>query len=983
MAQPYNELAFIIERGAELKLLFAEIDGAYLQHKLTGAPFNVGDLAYRAFKAAMTIELAGTQIIFRGGNDYRIHVQPQMLIAAEAFDKLARYFPIDIIKGFDGQIHPAVHAALCYCVCLNPQNAITVINRLRNNVSLNDFEAVSLTKNDALLQLMIFNLLGRRIKWAQNAAVNLLSLTKINDDELTVHNLAQAIYALSEFLIHGHDYSQAINASWSHLNEVNIQSQDALYTFITQALYLVFYQMFEYSVWRHLDMDRQYMEYLVNRKGVYELWQSQLDAVKAGCLDESNFVVSLPTSSGKTLLAELRTIKHLISSPNKVVYIAPTKALGQQVLRSVKPGIEAIGKKASLVMNIAEKLDSDAYSKADFVIITPEKLELMIRNDSEILSSIGLVVIDEFHNIGQDERGLKLEFLLWRLKKLEYVSFFILSAVISNSEEIASWISGAAVQLYWRPTKIVHGYSIKGSNNVILSGLNRALEIPSIRKISYTTTLAAAFRNIGGVIVIDMTKEWVENKAGEFLVLAQRGDYLARGVELSEQLKLICGDQHPIVEMVKYGFAYHHADLEGEVKVLIERAMKRGVINLLFATTTLAEGVDFPVTTVIINSLFQSGQQISHRLLGNIAGRAGRAGHVNEGYAIFNCPEKWSDQKAQEFWRAEDEPIYSVLSNVAKMKDKPETHLFKFTKQKGRFVKVPDEAKIEWLDRILSTLESYIWTLIKEGVISDDEESIDQLLAELFITSPDVDASVKASLKRWMIERKEYVQATAIPDEAQNILICTGFSFVSSQKIYDSVIDYVQSNDVIRLNNQLLEWFVNLALNIDEVKPRKKHKDVDHIGILQEWVLAENTDISRFFGPGSRLKQAEYISTQIRFSFAWLAFAVGKILEKIDHRQLELYVQYLADFVRWGTINPVLIHFYEYGFDKDTAKMVANYYQNAITGNKAEDSLAFVLWAGFMDFEELLRNIDIKNYAVRKQLVNTLLDMDDNSQVES
>jgi len=973
MAQSYNEIAIIIEQEAELRILLAKIDEAYLRHKLVGDSFNAEKEAYQVFKSAMIIELVGMQIVFRGEDCYRKQVQELILTSAVAFDKLARYFPIEIIKSFDGQIHPAIHAALCYCACLNPQNAITVIERLQNNISQKDFEAVSLTKKDAFFQLMVFNLLGRKIKWAQNAAKNLIKLEAIDsDDGAILHNLAQAVLVLTEYLLYGQDYYQAMESCMIYFKEVNERPLDALYTFIVQGLGLVFDQMFEYSVWRHLNLERQYMDYLVNRKNVYELWQSQLDAVRAGCLENTSFVVSLPTSSGKTLLAELKTIKYLFEADKKVVYIAPTKALGQQVLRSIKSGVEAIGKVASLIMNIADKLDSDAYSKADFVIITPEKLELMIRSDPEIITSIGLVISDEFHNIGQDERGLKLEFLLWRLRKQDSIAFFILSAVIPNSEEIATWIDGLSVQLHWRPTRVVHGFSIKGSNNVRLSGLNSPIEVPPIPKISYTTTLAAAFRNIGAVLVIDMTKEWVENKAKQFLRLVKNGDISNHRLQLSEQLKLVCGDEHPIVEMVKYGFAYHHADLEGEVKILLEKEMKRGVINLLFATTTLAEGVDFPVTTVIISSLFQSGNQISHRLLGNIAGRAGRAGHVNEGYAIFICPEKWKNEDAVNFWRSSNEPVYSVLSNVAKMMHDPNRYLKKWEK----FVRVPDESKIEWLHRILETLESYIWTLIKEGVISESEESMGELLAELFITAPDVDSNAKTTLKKWMIKRQEYIQTTVIPEEVQSILICTGFSFVSSQKIYNSILEYAQINDTIKLDDNFIEWFIKLALEIDEVKPRKKYKNVNHMAVLKKWIFSEEEDLSDFFIKNTRMQQAEYVSTQIRFSFSWLAFAIGKVLEQIDHSQLEIYVQYLADFVRRGTTNPVIVHLCEYGFDKDTAKLIEEHCSIVISGDKAEDSLSFVLWASFVDFDELIRKIDAQNYAIRKELVNNLLNFE-------
>lgn len=979
MAPAFNELSHAAETRDKLTKLVIELDKQYLSHKLSGATFDSENLVADIFRYAMCLEVLATQIIFRGGEGYRDLLNDMLHVAAEAFEKLVRYFPIGLIERHDGQVHPAVHAALCYAACLNHQNAITVINRLYTNVNFNDFQTPGMSRIDTLFQWMLFNLLGRKMLLADRVAANVIAETTadINSDRDKIKKLALAVKVLTEYMLNGGDIKKVYHDYFSALKDIGSDINDALYIFIIQVLNAIGLQMLEFSTRRNLQLDERFVQYLINDRGIFELWQSQLEAIKAGCLTESNVVVSLPTSSGKTLLAELRTIAFLSGYDKKVIYLVPTKALGQQILRSIRPGVESIGKNAGLVMNISDQIDSDTYENSNFVVITPEKLELMIRNRPEILDEVGLVVVDEFHSIGQDDRGLKLDFLLYRLKKLDGVLFFILSAVVDNVEEVAEWIHGLPVKLNWQPTKVTHGYYIRQGNQVTISKVG-SLEIPIIPDINETVSLAAAFNEIGAVLIIDMTKDGVENKAREFLDYKKDARQPTNEqVELSNQLELLYSETHPLVEMTRHGIAYHHADMENEARSLIERALKQKQIDVLFATTTLAEGVDFPVTSVIISSLFQSGKPISMRLLNNISGRAGRAGYVNEGYAIIVCPQKWSKKDALELWRKPNEPLYSVLSDVARVLYHPEKYLYRRKrKSDGTWEIVLDEAKSGWLERILSTLESYIWALANEGIITIDDNSIDELIGELFLFPTTAEEEEKGALHGWIVQRRDELQQIKIPENVQKVLVCTGFSFVSCQRIFDEVEEYIGKAGTVYLNEDFVEWFVELAMKVKEVKPKKKYKKLQHFAILKTWVFGDGADIQVYFGAKEKLKMAEYVATQIRLLFSWLAYAVAKVIEESYGESLGFHIQYLPDFIAYGTSNPIVVNLRDLGFDKVTAAKIAEYYPNEVTGNKAQDAALLSIWLNLFDLDELLRNMDSQNLVVRKRLLKNIVNFE-------
>ncbi|WP_305685529.1 DEAD/DEAH box helicase, partial [Microbacterium sp.] len=166
-------------------------------------------------------------------------------------------------------------------------------------------------------------------------------------------------------------------------------------------------------------------------------------------------VVSLPTSSGKTFIAEFRILQALNQFDHEngwVAYLAPTRALVNQlttrlrrdfshletVVEKVSPALEVDGLEADMLM------EDDNAQQFRILVTTPEKLDLMLRGgwEEKIGRPLTLVVVDEAHGLGSNNRGIKLELLLATInRECRYAQFLLLTPFIRNGAEIARWLS--------------------------------------------------------------------------------------------------------------------------------------------------------------------------------------------------------------------------------------------------------------------------------------------------------------------------------------------------------------------------------------------------------------------------------------------------------------------------------------------------------------------------------------------------------------
>ena len=254
------------------------------------------------------------------------------------------------------------------------------------------------------------------------------------------------------------------------------------------------------------------------RTSIFEFWKSQLKAINEGVISTNkNFIIQMPTSTGKTLIAEIMIINSLIENPNsKCIYIAPFRALTTEIEETLT---NRLGKLGFIVSGATGSYEVDEFQQfwidnSDVLVATPEKIDLLYRLQPEFFENISLVVIDEGHVIGDvSERSSLLEFLIIKLRrKLEKKSrFLFMSAVMTevNAKEFSKWLSGkeenviSLPRIYdkeWEPTRKLIGifrwYKIKASGEIIYPYKRIKLEEPpflpniiSERKYSYTNPL--------------------------------------------------------------------------------------------------------------------------------------------------------------------------------------------------------------------------------------------------------------------------------------------------------------------------------------------------------------------------------------------------------------------------------------------------------------------------------------------------------------
>jgi hypothetical protein len=195
-----------------------------------------------------------------------------------------------------------------------------------------------------------------------------------------------------------------------------------------------------------------------------EFWHSQLDLISPLLNIDRGLVVSMPTSAGKSRIAELAIINELSKNATvKVIYVVPTRSLATEIEQSLSKRLHYLGFPVSSLFGGYElsQFEKELLETERVLVVTPEKLDLLIRQDINFLNSVGLVIIDEGHQVGEGTRGLRQEFIIsrirWHSAKSGMTKLLLLSAVLPNGQEIAKWIVGNenySRSTDWKPTRV-------------------------------------------------------------------------------------------------------------------------------------------------------------------------------------------------------------------------------------------------------------------------------------------------------------------------------------------------------------------------------------------------------------------------------------------------------------------------------------------------------------------------------------------------
>src|SRR3990170_6066881 len=198
------------------------------------------------------------------------------------------------------------------------------------------------------------------------------------------------------------------------------------------------------------------------RSGIAELYPPQEEAINAGVLEGKNLVLASPTASGKTLIAELCSLKHVLEKNGKVIYLTPLRALASEKFDEFKKYTsikKPDGKRVTVGISTGDFDSSDPWlERYDVIITTNEKADSLLRHRAKWMDDISLIVADEVHLLNEAERGPTLEVVLARLMQINpEMQILALSATIKNVEEIAGWIKASYVITEWRPVPLREG----------------------------------------------------------------------------------------------------------------------------------------------------------------------------------------------------------------------------------------------------------------------------------------------------------------------------------------------------------------------------------------------------------------------------------------------------------------------------------------------------------------------------------------------
>ncbi len=395
--------------------------------------------------------------------------------------------------------------------------------------------------------------------------------------------------------------------------------------------------------------------------GILELFPPQEDCLKAGVLDGNNIVLASPTASGKTLIAELCALKHVLDNNGKVIYLSPLRALASEKFEEFKKYTslrKVDGRKISVGISTGDFDSADNWlERYDIIVTTNEKADSLLRHRAKWMDNISAVIADEVHLLNEAERGPTLEIVIARLLQVNpSIQILALSATINNVDEIAGWLNAKYIVTSWRPIDLKEGvilqdeiqYKDGGSRkigqdtrltiiNLVLDTIRnggQALIFSSTRK-----NAAAAAKNVA----IHMNKVLVP-KSGSKIVKQSLEEHTRVTLEKEAKKILEAGERtqlsEELADLIRSATAYHHAGLTGAHRKIIEDAFKERKIKVLTATPTLAWGVNLPARTVIIQDYrrFEAGlgnYPISVLDYKQMAGRAGRPKYDKFGESVL------------------------------------------------------------------------------------------------------------------------------------------------------------------------------------------------------------------------------------------------------------------------------------------------------------------------------------------------------------
>lgn len=890
-------------------------------------------------------------------------------------------------------------SALSYYVCFQYSKAFILIKKIENDTIISNIVSLFLSRNYSQLLELINSMMVNEIYSDEY-------LSK-NEDELeSSKNIYEIIIAKSlnnyiKYFYTGDKYLlELAKSNLKSLKEIAEIKNEPDVWWVVRLLIIITEGISQASLWssleKHFDtsvgLPRNYIQSLTYKKsgGIYELFITQRNSLHK-VLNEENkgCVVSIPTSSGKTRIAEIAILDCITKNEgSKVLYIAPFRSLAFEIENSLDEIFHSIGITISHLYggSLFSKLDEKVIDESDVIIATPEKAKAMLRGNNEILNQIKLVVIDEGHLLGADKRLIVNEIFYEELRyfiRQNAGRFLLLSAVLPNAEDLAQWLTNSSENVFrenWRPSDERLGVLQWNGDSVDLNWRSTDTERnsfnprfivsegqplrPRQKKISFfpetknqaIASAAYKLRTFGPVLIFVGLKASVFVMAREYdKCLVEEEEFIFKNQNDWRAFELACIESYGVesewLYFARKGILCHNGDLLADVRLPLERLMNKEKPRVIIATSTLGQGVNLGISTVIFATLYQAGELITSRDFWNIAGRAGRAFVDHEGKIlvaldtvnktkrkvdwernlIFDYFDKNKIDKAQSGCLE----LIKVLKSIANSNDISFEKLIELIADNNiSEIHGNTEAinnSLDWIDdgllslhNINSTDNNYEWTddyFRKSLAFIQAEQSTE-------ISGEEVVQFLKARIMG-------IVSKVGDNRDKWNSIIKSGIPLNSDLQIEDkldvliSIIQEYLANDInIDTKINLLKAIENEIKEIN-VLSEEFTESINQDEIREKWLKA--IPLSEI----ANLEQATNIVTKYySYSLPWVLNGISKKLKNRELIEEAESIEELSILVELGLPNLVSVKIYQSGIrSRSSAYEISHLYEDELWDN--------------------------------------------------
>ncbi|SDH21627.1 Helicase conserved C-terminal domain-containing protein [Leifsonia sp. 98AMF] len=721
---------------------------------------------------------------------------------------------------------------------------------------------------------------------------------------------------------------------------------------------------------------------------VFTLWEPQRELLTSSPSpydpQTTRMVLAVPTSGGKSLVAQILAVEQLARTGRGVCYVVPTRSLAREVRAGMSKRVRVLQREVKAEQpdynSLWDLINAMDEPFGDVEVMTPERLAHLLRHDADgVLRTFGMFIFDEAQLLAEQGRGFILESaisLLHVLTQSTEHKIMLISAAMGNSGGIAQWVAQNQTPLVfrsdwrgprrlhaifsteaeWSTTKIEktsgtvwkyrHITELKGVIRVRLANgrverlvtqgdtgwrlVRKARELSSpaasfstdatsTKQYVIAAEMIEALGHAGSVLVVTSTKADAQRLARELARLNGPQDGLDGLVEFVRQE---LGDAHPLVACLRSGVGFHHAGLPVEVLEALETAVRDERLAYLACTSTLTDGVNLPVRTVVIYDAPYPGQPEESRFAGarlvNAIGRAGRAGIETEGWIVLIRTQSPSDDHFDELNPTADR--LEVRSSLL-----VDSSLAALAAAETRLSADADAIFSE--QDVAADFISFIWTtlsVVERRALDPASLDISNIVAETLAGNQADPAQLQLLQNSARAVQRRYITAPA----AARLRWAQPGTSIGSARILDQIAESVArelSRDTIVVGSpgravDYLSDVIRDLYSLQEAPPWKfkptsrspRDIDVDPVAMLGAWIDGASLPsiASRFL---KEVEDDEFRSEQVVGAVSqhfehYLAWLLGALVELVNSRLEELGSENLicpelGSFVRFGVSN--------------------------------------------------------------------------------